>query len=297
VSRSRRGPEGLPRRWRTPLLIAGIALVSLVGAPGANAEASVFCHERFVRDYEAPLRDMPGAHPPPRGELPFGPRNFGIHRIHLSPLALDGASFGYRFGGKNEGYRVLDLGWHVVATFRSVSAQGRVRRVLGVREWRARRVKDLDPLQLSLPAERPGFFRVDLRFETLKGRRLASYRDYFRVLRRSTDVGIEIDGQSFHPGEAIFARVANRGAGTVWGAGEFELERDEGDGWLQVALSPTPESVRRIRWLIGPGEAGPCHRLELPAAAGPGVYRLSMPIYVVNEQKRRTFESRFEIRS
>ena len=295
MSRSRLRPEGLSRRWATPLVLAGIALAGLAGAPAAAAEGPVFCHERFVRDYEAPLRQMPAAHPPPQGELPFGPRNFGIHPIGLSPLALEGASFGYRFGGKNEGYRVLRLGWQVKATFRAVARDGRVRRVLGVKSWRARRVKDLDPLQLSMPAAHPGFFRIDLSFETLSGRRLGSYRDYFRVLRRSTDVGVEIDGQSFHPGEAIFARIGNRGAGTVWGTGEFELEREEGASWLQVPLAPTPESVRRIRWLIGPGEAGSCHRLELPSTAGPGVYRLSMPIYVVNEQKRRTLDSRFEI--
>jgi hypothetical protein len=295
VRRSRRGSSGPPRRWGAPAFLVGLVLAGLVAVPGAAAEGAADCRERFVRDYEAPLREMPGLRPPPQGELPFGPRNFGIHRIERSPIALQGANFGYRFGGKNGGYRVLDLGWHVKATFRSVSPDGRVRRLLGVKEWRERRVKDLDPLQLSLPAEHPGFFRVDLRFERLDGRRLGSYRDYFRVLRRSTDVGLGVEGMSFHPGESVYARIVNAGAGWIRTKGEFGVQREEGGTWVDVPRAPTAESVRRITTLIAPGEYGNCHRYDLPADAAPGRYRFSARAFVVNELKMRTVTAPFEV--
>lgn len=291
----RRGLDGSPRRRGALLCLAGVVLAGLVAAPVAAAEAPAFCRERFARDYEAPLRDMPGLRPPPEGELPFGPHNFGIHRIGGRPIALEGAAFGYRFSGKNDPYRVVDLGWHVKATFRAVDGKGRVRRLLGVREWRVGRVRELGSLQLSFPAKHPGFFRVNLRFETLSGRRLGSYRDYFRVLRRSTDVGLRLSGESFHPGEAVFVEIANRGAGTISGQGGLELERDEGGAWASVPLPPTPESVRDIRWLIGPGEAGGCERQELPADLLPGSYRFSAPVFVVNERKKRDLQAQFDV--
>lgn len=292
---SRRGLSGPPRRRGALLCLAGIALAGLVAAPAAAAEAPAFCHERFARDYEAPLRGMPGLRPPPKGELPFGPHNLGIHRIGGTPVALEGANFGYRFSGKNDPYRVLDLGWHVKATLRAIDDKGRVRRLLGVRQWRVGRIKELNPLQLSFPAGHPGFFRVDLRFETLGGRRLGSYRDYFRVLRRSTDVGLRLSGEKFHSGEVVFAEIANRGAGTISGEGDLEIEHDEGGTWASVPLPPTPESVRDIRWLIGPGEAGGCERLELPADLSSGLYRFSAPVYVVNEKEPRALQAQFEV--
>lgn len=292
---SRRGPSGPPRRLGALLCFAGLALAGLVVVPAAAAEAPAFCHQRFVRDYEAPLREMPRQHPPPKGELPFGPRNFSIHRIGNRSIALQGADFGYRFGGKNEPARVLDLRWHAKATLRAVDSKGRVRRLLGVRQWRVKRVKELDPLQLSFPAEHPGFFRVDLLFETLSGRRLGSYRDYFRVLRRSTDVGLRLSGTSFHPGEVAFVEIANRGAGWISGRGDLALERDEGGIWASVPLPPTPESVRDIRWLIGPGEAGGCERLSLPADLTAGLYRFSAPVYVVDDKEQRALQAPFEV--
>lgn len=295
MSRRERGPEGPSRCRRVPLWLVGLSLASLFYAPGASAERPAFCGERYARDYEAPLRGMPRQHPPPQGELPFGPRNFSIHRIDRTPVVLEGSHFGYRFGGKNEGHRVLDLGWSVSATAWVVDADGHGRRRLGTRRWRARRAKDLDPLQLAFPAERPGFFRVDLRFSTLSGHTLAAYRDYFRVLRRRTDIGIRTGGEGFHPGEAVYGLLENLGAGKVIVPTSLDVERAEGSSWVEVPQPPSPESVMGGTWWLESGEAARCHRFDVPPGAPSGSYRFSASVYVVNEQRRETVTAPFQI--
>lgn len=295
MTRLRRGPSGSPRRRPAPICLAALLLASLLCAPAAMAEAPAFCHERFVRDYEAPLREMPRQDPPPEGELPFGPRNFGIHRIDRTPLAFEGSHFGYRFGGKHEGARVLDLGWRALAVARVVDTHGRAKRVAGSRHWRVNRVKDLDPLEIAFPAEHPGFYRVDLRIATLDGRRQVAYRDYFRVLRRSNDVSIRVSAGSVRPGETIWGLLENRGAGQLSTRGYLDLERTEGDAWAPVPLPPTPRSVMGVGWIIGPGEVGWCQRFDVPADAVPGRYRFSTPVNLANTQKRVTVTGPFVV--
>jgi len=283
----RRGPEASLRGRLAPICVAGLLLTSLGCASVASASAPSFCQERYVRDYAAPLSRMPHHRPPPEGELPFGPRNFGIHRIDRTPLALDGSRFGYRFGGKHEGARVLDLGWRATAVARAVDARGRVRRVVGERRWRAHRITDLDALEIAFPADHPGYFRVDLRIATLDGSRRVAYRDYFRVLRRSHDVGIKVSAESTRPGEAVWGALVNPGAGQVATRSYLDLERAEGEGWVRVPVPPSPGSVMAHHVLIGPGEAGLCQRFDVPADAIPGSYRFSAPVNLDTRKRVR----------
>lgn len=295
MTRSRRGPEGSRRRRLAPVWIVGVLLAALACAPAAAAEAPSFCRERLVRDYEAPLREMPHQHPPPQGELPFGPRNFGIHRIDRSPLAFEGSRFGYRFGGKHERARVLSLDWRAFAIARAVDASGRVKRTIGTRRWRVHRIKDLEPLEIAFSADHPGFYRVDLRIVTLDGRRHVAYRDYFRVLRRSNQVEIEVSAESVRPGETVWGLLENPGAGQLSTHGYLDLERAEGNAWAPVPLPPSPESVMGVTWLIGPGEVGHCQRWDVPADAPPGAYRFSTQVNLANTQKKVTVTGPFTV--
>jgi hypothetical protein len=267
---------------------------------GAASAASAgvrppICEQHYARDYAAPLRAMPGAHPPPQGELPFGPRNFGIHRIERTPVALMGSHFGYRFSAKNAGYRVIDLGWRVSATLRSVDRGGRAERILGSRRWSARRVKDLNPLQIAFPATRPGFFRIDLSFTTLSGRRLASFRDYFRVLKRSIDVDITAEPKVVHPGEPVFGLVENRGAAKATVDGFLEVERLEAGGWVGVPQPPNPLLVTGAQWWLESGEASRCYRFDVPADAPAGTYRFSASTRIAKPLQKRTIYGLFNV--
>jgi len=276
-------------------LLGGILAVTMVmtALPAvANAAGGApACKSRQAVDYAAPLAQMPGAHPLPEGELPFGPRNFGVETLGWSHVALVGSSLGYAFVGKNDPYRVLHLGWRTTATAWAVDRDGRVRHKLGEREWKVGAIKELSKLQLGFPAERPGFVRVDVRFTTLGGRELGSYRDYFRVLARSDDVDIAIDHPIVHAGEAIVAQVQNRGAGHISsGAPLLEVERFAGGAWEAVPQPPSPESVAGFGLFLGPGEAGRCRRYLIPAAAPAGRYRLATTIRLANAGRSGTHQ-------
>jgi hypothetical protein len=252
----------------------------------ANANPAPVCDSRLAVDYAAPLASLPGAHPLREGELPFGPHNFSVENLGWSHVALVGSSFGYSFSGKNDPYRVLDLGWRAMATAWAVDAHGRVRREIGRRGWRVGKIKELSKLRLGFPADRPGFVRVDVRFATLAGRKLGSYRDYFRVLARSEDTAIATDRSTVHPGEVIVGQVENRGAGHISArSGLLELERFAGGIWEAVPQPPSPESITGYGLFLGPGEASHCHAYRVPADAPPGRYRLATTIRDANTKR------------
>jgi hypothetical protein len=272
-----------------------MVLVVLPGLAGA-APTTPSCESRQAVDYAAPLASMPGAHALPEGELPFGPRNFAVETLGWAHVTLVGSSFGYSFSGKHDPYRVLDLGWRTTATAWAVGRDGRVLRKLDSREWEVGKVKDLSKLDLSFPAERPGFVRVDVRMTTAAGRELGSYRDYFRVLARTEDTAIAIDRGSVHPGEAIVGQVENRGAGHISGrAALLEVERFAGGVWEVVPQPPTPESVASFGLFLGPGEASRCHAYVVPAEAPPGRYRLATTIRVANSGRHESLTRAFDV--
>ena len=64
-----------------------------------------------------------------------------------------------------------------------------------------------------MPAERPGFYRVDLRIKDLDNSKGVTYRQYFQVLRRSVVVVIAVSTSTVPPGESVYVRVFNRGGG------------------------------------------------------------------------------------
>lgn len=299
MTRLRRGPEAPSWRWGAPgwLVAVATAAVYLACLPAfASAEsAPPMCQLRYAPDYAAQLAAMPHADPPPEGELPFGPRNFSMHWIDLAPYVLEGSHFGYRFAGKNSGFRVLQLGWRATATLRAVDADGRVRKVIGTRRWEAGRVKDLDPLEIAFPADRPGFFRVDLHFETIHGRKLGAYREYFRVLRRSVNVAVAVNDATVHPGESVYGLLENRGAGRIVAPGFLGVERNEAGSWVEVPQPPSPESVAGTTWWVGTGEVARCQRLDLPLDATPGSYRFTALVYAVNSQKHIAVNGEFEV--
>lgn len=290
-----RPPRSSLRRLSGGACLIAIVAVLLPTAAGAAVPVPS-CKDRQAVDYAAPLASMPGARPLPEGEFPFGPRNFSVETLGWSHVALVGSSYGYSFSGKNDPYRVLDLGWRTTATAWAVDPGGEVRRKLGTREWKVTRVKELSKLDLSFPAERPGFVRVDVRITTLTGHKLGSYRDYFRVLTRSDDTEIALDRTRVRPGEAIVAQVENRGAGYISSRSALlEVERLTDGAWEAVAQPPSPESIAGYGLFLGPGEASRCHAYVVPPDAPPGRYRLATTIRLANTKGHEELTRAFDV--
>jgi hypothetical protein len=296
-------PGQVARRLGRALVVAPIlSLVVFHAAAGAvGGESSPgFCKRRLAVDYAAPLAGMPGAHPVPEGELPFGPRNFSVHTIgHIigrPHVALAGSNYGYTFAGKNEPYRVLDLGWRLKATAWAVDRDGRARRVLGTRGWHVAKIKELSKLQVAFPATRPGFVRVDVRISTLSGRMLGAYRDYFRILKPSNDVRLAVEDASVHPGERAVGLVENRGAGNLSSvSGMLEVEHFTGGAWMTVPQPVSPQSILPYGFFLAPGENARCYGYDVPAEAEPGRYRFSASAYVANLERKVTVTGAFTV--
>ena len=293
MTRSRRGPEGSPRRRPAPIFLAGLLLASLVCAPLARAEAPALCHERHARDYEAPLREMPRQNPPPEGELPFGPRNFSIFRPEWKPVVLQGSNLGYRFAAKNAAGRELHLDWELAAVLRSVDREGHAKRVLNKRYHRIGDVADLEQLDLTFPADHAGYYRIDVRIKSFKSGQVVRYREHWRVLKRSVRIEIATTASSLHRGETIWGEIRNPGASRITAPLFLGLERYEGGGWVEVQQSPSPASVMTPSWWLDPGENGACHRYDVPVDAVPGLYRFVDSVYATQLQRRVTVTAPF----
>ena len=283
-------------------MVAVVAFVLTALPALAAAEGSAFCKRRLAVDYAAPLAGMPGAHPLPEGELPFGPRNFGVYTVgHIlgrPHVALVGSNFGYTFAGKNNPYRVLRLGWRFQATAWAVDADGRVRHKIGTRGWHVITIKELSKLQVAFPATRPGFVRVDVRISTLAGNTLGSYRDYFRVLKPSDDVRLAVEDASLRPGERAVGLVENRGAANLSRVSPyFGVEHLSGGIWSAVPQPPTPQSISGLGWFLAPGENAHCYGYTVPADAAPGRYRFTASAYIAGLQRTETLTGGFQVTS
>jgi hypothetical protein len=249
-----------------------------------------------VRDEARPLERMPAEKPPPEGELPFGPHNLSMYRLNFgSKVVLDGSHLGYRFAAKDAGTRILRLGWKVKAALRRVGRNGQPLGAVGTLSRRLGEVEDLDLLQFSFPAK-PGLYRFDISFASLRGRKLGFYREYFRVVPRRVKLRLAVSNPAPLPGATIYARVLNLGTQSVLLHPGMSVERAEGGQWKRQAQLPATErSEREFRWTLYGGEASPCLAFQVPSDTASGAFRFKSSALVFGERHRRTLTAPFRV--
>jgi hypothetical protein len=285
------------KRTRSTALGLCALLVLALAPASSSAAVPAFCKGRLVRDDARPLRHMPGEHPPPEGELPFGPRNLSMYALNFgAKVVLDGSHLGYRFAAKGGNARVLHLNWDVRAILKRVDDRGRALSIAGVVHRRLGEVEGLEDLQFSFPAH-PGLYEVDISFHTLAGRKFASYSEHFRVVPRRVKLRVAVSGDTFNAGETAYARVLNLGTVPTILRPSLPVDREEGGAWVRVAEPPVSrESIEEFRWTVGGGQASPCVAFHIPADAAPGSYRFTSSALVFGPAvPRRTLTGGFEI--
>jgi hypothetical protein len=251
------------------------------GQAAANYESS-FCTSR-ANEYFAPLERMkPPIHVPATGRLGFGPKDLRLH-IVTSPLLTRKERIGFVLRGELGGRRRIPLDWTALVRLSEVSASGRVLRV--VREL-MRPVGTVGGDGIVLGAKIPrliAFYRVDLAFESSRGKRLGSFREYFRGVRARFGARLETDRRVYPPESEATARWIN--GGTTWiGVGEgFAIQHLVDGQWIRAPFSPSgPWTLGLIR--VSPGVSR-CFTFAIPADAPRGNYRVSKSVFYISPRE------------
>lgn len=275
------------------MLVAGTG-----AAGGAQLSPPAFCDVRVAHDYAKPFERMPPEHPPPQGELPFGPRNLSMHYANFGTRILRSEErIGYWFAAKDAGHRLLRLNWDVdAALWRVGPGGGELRRVGGFHRL-LRQVEgpeEFEELDFTLPGQRPGLYRFDLRFRSLSGAPLHGYSEYFRVVPRRFGARLVIGRGLYRPGETVFVQPRNYGTVNLTVPKRLPVERQAGASWVAVPESST-SITEQVPWLLGIGEAPPCSRFHIPTEAEPGRYRFRVKVRVAGAQHPRVLEAAFRV--
>lgn len=277
----------------TGICAAALTLGSAVEGSAAvepGSSGTPFCRGQVAHDYAAPLRSMPRLHQvPPSGQLPFAPPNTFLKppvREVFVPNGSGRAWVSYGFSATPGHHRVFRLGWQIQLDVYRVNEQGqpvelvakKLKQVGIVGEATFDRIR----LAAALPAA-PGFYRADLVFAK-KGRRLARYGKYMRVVRPATKVGMLGSTSEPAPGAELLVRVANYGTEAVIYGEPLKIEQRQGDRWVYYPIYLGPWHRIRIR-LLG-GGLGSCESVSLPSDLPAGKYRvtkrLAIPARVVS---------------
>jgi len=127
------------------------------------------------------------------------------------------------------------------------------------------------------PSRRPGFYRYDLRIVARGGVELAHYEKYVRVLPIFWKVRLGLDKRKVKPGQRVLIRVENLGSATPSYGEYFGVQRLVNGRWIKPPRLPIGTW---LAWFgaAGPGEAGRCSILKIPAEFPDGRYRIVKPV-------------------
>ncbi len=259
-------------------LVVGLTVVWPVGSLGASARSfdSGFCCGHLAHDYLKRLQGMvPVRHLPPSGRLPFAPKRLSL-QILGEGLRVGAGKIGFVFtdSAVNQKRR---LGWRIDSRLIRVDGRGHELLSLAERSQKLGNVKIEEQQGLAFAVKGiPAYYRVDIVFRNNAGQLLGNYSEYFRVVRPRFAVQLAIDGQSFHAGQAIYARLENFGTEPVLPSKLYKFERYEGADWtVDSSISPGVGVKPAIRSVLLGGISGKCLKLDVPADQPPGIYRLS----------------------
>jgi hypothetical protein len=258
---------------RAVAIIVAVGLLAGVTWCRDHAAAAAFCPSAAIRNYGPPLEEMrPVAHPPANGALPSGPKTVRLAIRGGSTTHLGGGRIGFLLqnrSGRVVKPRVL-IESSIVAVNQRGQNEGSERKVnRRVRNMRSRSTVDLGFVVESAPR----MYRVDAQAWDLRGKRLWSYSEYFRIVRRTVEVQLGVSAGSYQAGKVVLFRLENVGSAQIFFGYEFALEMWDGRAW---SFSPaTPDGFEQVGLGIGGGHSERCQKFQLPADLAPGRYRIS----------------------
>lgn len=275
--------RGCHRQQLAVLTVLALALL------GSTASQAMGCATRVIRDYKAPLADLPPLPTPPVTErLPFAPERVYFQLLGRGPLqAGEGArGFSLSFSPYQASEPSPTLNWHLTSTLTVIDERGQalapaqtIEQDVGKIEPEDSRGEGRVMTKFDVPAS-PALYRLEVAIENEKGEGLATFGEYFRVLEPSVDFDLSLNRKKFRPGQTIRATLSN--PGVAWlGFGLFGgIEYKKGNSWTRPPREFPSRAVPAIGLVMGPGEAKSCWSVEIPETAVPGRYRFSTRVRV-----------------
>lgn len=278
------------RQYRNLAVIAGTAAfaafaLSLVHST-SGLGARGFCKTNVVRDYTRPLAALPALPPPPfDGHLPFGPQRVFLSQRESGPLQVGAGvrGFGLSFSPDSADSATPSppLNWLVTATLVRIDRAGTALEVLGRIEDSIERLQPTphgDSSFLFAVPPGPGLYRLEIDFQDERGASLATYGEYFRSLRPSTDIRLRLNRREARAGDAIDARLVNLGAAYLrFGLGKT-IEFYDGSSWVPAPQFTQGNLIPAIALGVGPGESRMCWGATVKSGTPPGLYRFVIPV-------------------
>lgn len=291
-------PLGL---WLGALIAATWIAMGMLAAQSFTAAAkdgssNLTCQERTAIDYLAPFQRMRAAHPPPAGNLPFGPGTLKLQQTALSQIVLEGRG-GFGYVGIVDGNPMRSsrhLGWLATAQLQALRPNGTVKGVSHQRKWNLNSLKDFNGREFSLNiARHPALYRYVLELRLRNGTLLKRYSQYLRSVPRTLSFSVVTDKETYSAGSTIVFRMANAGTESVTYGGGGSVSVFNGTEWTPVFRIPSLRHRRAT--VLGPGEASRCQTLQIPASLPSGHYRIEKKLSPVYEGKAQIVTDEFHV--
>jgi hypothetical protein len=166
------------------------------------------------------------------------------------------------------------LDWLVTAQLVSLDSSGASLEEVAHGHIRIGYIDDAYQPSLNLPVpDQAGFYRFDVQIAGANGDLLGSYSEYLRVVAPSVKVRLGISDRRFRPGQTLATRPEELGTDWISFGEDFEVQRRSGGGWRHYP-SLSPEIWEAWGGFAGPGGAGRCSYLHIPADTPAGRYRV-----------------------
>ncbi len=265
------------------LLTLGIINESATNiALGKPVNAARFCGVQPIRDYEAPLREMPRLNRPPAAGKPLGHTGVRVER-YGSPLVIGNGSVGISLS--NESQRMLrPLKLQTKTTLSRIDASGHV---IGGFRKKHQEFEAIQPLTSTgvtfNVSGQPAFYRVDMEIRS-PSEEVTRFSENFRVLHPTRQVHLAVNASTIKSGEKLRFHFENFGASLFAIGLPFVVEQHVDGVWVQDK-SLTPSGFPMPAFGLSPGRVSTCQAIVIPPTASPGAYRVSKELSAISKPR------------
>lgn len=272
----------LARIW----LLVGALAASLAAASAsdlrdaaADTHSGGFCKpEASVRDYLGPLGRFPQTKGfPESGRLRGGPKTLRVFPPRERLIAIGRDQFEARGALGHEPPRPpAPLGWWVSSRLeRIVDGGGDEDRIVKAKRQYVATVNSFRTRNFGFGSHvAPGVYRLDVSFQSKRGRPLSEYQEYFRAVKAHSNLKLSTNPSNLSPGAAGFLRIENYGTVSASYSYQYRMWR-VGDG-RKSEVPSSPQVYSGDRPLVRAGRTGKCIQFSVPADAQAGDYQVGL---------------------